>query len=598
MDSAQYDPSSSIARSNSADPMFIELWNVCAGSLANIPKEKQRVFYFPQGHMEQLQGTIMDDEQSKHIPAVNLPSKILCRVVNVMRTAEPDTDEVYAQITLQAEIEIDKTNEEHEQPESPKPAVRTFSKILTASDTSTHGGLSVNRKHATECLPQLDMSQTTPNQELVAKDLHGYEWRFRHIYRGEPRRHLFTTGWSSFVNAKKLVAGDEFVFLRGGNDDIRVGVRRFSSHHQGRKASSVLSGHSMNLAVLATASHAIAGKSLFVIYYKPRASPFIIGVDQYMEAVSHGYDVGMRVKMNIEAQDSRERRYIILDLFYLVTVENRCTSVTRVDAYPFNVLNRVTGTVVGVGCLSQRWPQSRWRSLKVQWDEPTGSLRLPDRVSPWDVQPYRLKRGRIADVPAFDVPTHSAFQYHGSTIQAPDSLTLLGLAAAEVQNMSISKPYAPDPSERSNGQADEQKTKENLSKYLVFGSDLSAGANPKKKCKQCSSIRTRTKVKMQGVAVGRSIDLTALRGYSDLIIELERMFEIKGEIYTGGKWAIVFTDNEGDTMLVGYYDPWPEFCRMVKKIVIYSRDEVKNMKPILSSEGDGTLYSGNNRSDA
>ncbi|CAN1157147.1 Auxin response factor 18 [Linum perenne] len=564
MDSAQYDPSSSIARSNS-DPMFIELWNVCAGSLANIPKEKQRVFYFPQGHMEQLQGTIMDDEQSKHIPAVNLPSKILCRVVNVMRTAEPDTDEVYAQITLQAEIEIDKTNEEHEQPESPNPAVRTFSKILTASDTSTHGGLSVNRKHATQCLPPLDMSQTTPNQELVAKDLHGYEWRFRHIYRGEPRRHLFTTGWSSFVSAKKLVAGDEFVFLRGGNDDIRVGVRRFSSHHQGRKASSVLSGHSMNLAVLATASHAIAGKSLFVIYYKPRASPFIIGVDQYMEAVSRGYDVGMRVKMSIEAQDSTERR--------------------------------VTGTVVGVGCLSQRWPQSRWRSLKVQWDEPTGSLRLPDRVSPWDVQPYRLKRGRIADVPAFDVPTHSAFRYHGSTIQAPDSLTLLGLAAAEVQNMSISKPYAPDPSERSNGQADEQKTNENLSKYLVFGSDLSAGANPKKKCKQCSSIRTRTKVKMQGVAVGRSIDLTALSGYSDLIIELERMFEIKGEIYTGGKWAIVFTNNEGNTMLVGY-DPWSEFCKMVKKIVIYSRDEVKNMKPILSSEGDGTLYSGNNRSDA
>ncbi|CAN1792937.1 Auxin response factor 18, partial [Linum perenne] len=555
MDSAQYDPSSSIARSN-CDPMFIELWNVCAGSLANIPKEKQRVFYFPQGHMEQLQGTIMDNEHSKHIPAVNFPSKIPCRVVNVMRTAEPDTDEVYAQITLQAEIEIDKTNEEHEQPESPKPVVRTFSKILTTSDTSTHGGLSVNRKHATQCLPQLDMSQTTPNQELVAKDLHGYEWRFRHIYRGDPRRHLLTTGWSSYVSAKKLVAGDEFVFLRGGNDDIRVGVRRFSSHHQGRKASSVLSGHNMNLAVLSTASHAIAGKSLFVIYYKPRASPFIIGVDQYVEAVRHGYDVGMRVKMNIEAQDSTERRYIILDLFYLVTVENRCTSVTRVDAYPFNVLNRVIDTIVGVGCLCQRWPGSRWRSLKVQWDEPTGSLRLPDRVSPWDVKPYRLKRGRIADVPAFDVPTHSTFRYCGSTIQTPDSLTLLGLAAAEVQNMSISKPYAPDPSERSNGQADEQKTNENLSKYRVFGSDLSASANPKKKCKQCSSIRTSTKVKMQGVDVDRSIDLTALRGYSDLIIELERMFEIKGEIYTGGKWAIVFTDNKGDTMLVGY-DPWP-----------------------------------------
>lgn len=28
------------------------------------------------------------------------------------------------------------------------------------------------------------MSQPTPTQELVAKDLHGYEWRFKHIFRG------------------------------------------------------------------------------------------------------------------------------------------------------------------------------------------------------------------------------------------------------------------------------------------------------------------------------------------------------------------------------------------------------------------------------
>lgn len=31
---------------------------------------------------------------------------------------------------------------------------------------------------------------------------------------GQPRRHLLTTGWSAFVSAKKLVAGDAFIFLR------------------------------------------------------------------------------------------------------------------------------------------------------------------------------------------------------------------------------------------------------------------------------------------------------------------------------------------------------------------------------------------------
>jgi hypothetical protein len=40
-------------------------------------------------------------------------------------------------------------------PESPKPKFHSFCKILTASDTSTHGGFSVLRKHATECLPPL-----------------------------------------------------------------------------------------------------------------------------------------------------------------------------------------------------------------------------------------------------------------------------------------------------------------------------------------------------------------------------------------------------------------------------------------------------------
>lgn len=28
------------------------------------------------------------------------------------------------------------------------------------------------------------MSRQPPTQELVAKDLHGIEWRFRHIFRG------------------------------------------------------------------------------------------------------------------------------------------------------------------------------------------------------------------------------------------------------------------------------------------------------------------------------------------------------------------------------------------------------------------------------
>lgn len=40
-------------------------------------------------------------------------------------------------------------------PEPPKQKYCSFCKILTASDTSTHGGFSILRKHAIECLPPL-----------------------------------------------------------------------------------------------------------------------------------------------------------------------------------------------------------------------------------------------------------------------------------------------------------------------------------------------------------------------------------------------------------------------------------------------------------
>lgn len=50
--------------------------------------------------------------------------------------------------------------------------------------------------------------------------------------------------------------------------------------------------------------------------------------------------------------------------------------------------------------------------------------------------------------------------------------------------------------------------------------------------------------------------MTKFDGYDPLIEELDQMFELKGELMAPNKnWMIVFTDNEGDMMLVGD-DPW------------------------------------------
>jgi hypothetical protein len=48
---------------------------------------------------------------------------------------------------------------------------------------------------------------------------------------------------------------------------------------------------------------------------------------------------------------------------------------------------RFTGTIVGIeDSDSKRWPKSKWRCLKVRWDE-TSNIPRPERVSPWKIEP-------------------------------------------------------------------------------------------------------------------------------------------------------------------------------------------------------------------
>ncbi|KAA8536622.1 hypothetical protein F0562_029100 [Nyssa sinensis] len=104
--------------------------------------------------------------------------------MNVKLRVEQETDEVYAEIDLipqpcQSEV----TRPDPPLPEPPRCNVRSFCKTLTATDAGKHHGLAVHRKDAEDCLPQLDMSQQSPRQDLVATDLHGKEWHFQHTFR-------------------------------------------------------------------------------------------------------------------------------------------------------------------------------------------------------------------------------------------------------------------------------------------------------------------------------------------------------------------------------------------------------------------------------
>ncbi|CAN1351941.1 Auxin response factor 6, partial [Linum perenne] len=363
-----------------------ELWHACAGPLVSLPNLGSRVVYFPQGHSEQVAAST-NKEVDAHIPNYpSLPPQLICQLHNVTMHSDVETDEVYAQMTLQP-LNPEEQKEVYLLPAElgapSKQPTNYFCKTLTASDTSTHGGFSVPRRAAEKVFPPLDYSQTPPCQELIARDLHDNEWKFKHIFRGQPKRHLLTTGWSVFVSAKRLVAGDSVIFIWTEKNQMLLGIRR-ANRQQTVMPSSVLSSDSMHIGLLAAAAHAAATNSRFTIFFNPRASPseFVIPLAKYVKAVYHTrVSVGMRFRMLFETEESSVRRYM--------------------------------GTITGISDLDPvRWQNSHWRSVKVGWDESTAGERQP-RVSLWEIEPLttfpmyptpfpmRLKRPWPSGMPSY-----------------------------------------------------------------------------------------------------------------------------------------------------------------------------------------------------
>ncbi|KAK4386459.1 Auxin response factor 6 [Sesamum angolense] len=333
-----------------------ELWHACAGPLVSLPAIGSHVVYFPQGHSEQVAAST-NKEVDGQIP--NYPSlspQLICQLHNVTMHADIETDEVYAQMTLQP-LSPQEQKEVFFLPADlgapSKQPTNYFCKTLTASDTSTHGGFSVPRRAAEKVFPPL------------------------------PKRHLLTTGWSVFVSAKRLVAGDSVLFIWNEKNQLLLGIRR-AARPQTVMPSSVLSSDSMHLGLLAAAAHAASTNSRFTIFYNPRASPseFVISLAKFVRAVYHTrVSIGMRFRMLFETEESSVRRYM--------------------------------GTITGICDLDPaRWPNSHWRSVKVGWDESTAGERQP-RVSLWEIEPLttfpmypspfslRLKRPWPPGLPSF-----------------------------------------------------------------------------------------------------------------------------------------------------------------------------------------------------
>uniref|UniRef100_A0A2P2JM82 Auxin response factor n=1 Tax=Rhizophora mucronata TaxID=61149 RepID=A0A2P2JM82_RHIMU len=322
-------------------PVNPRIWRACAGSSVQIPTLNSRVYYFPQGHLEQsFSPTFPHPLLSNH--ALSKPL-ILCRISAVQFLADSVTDEVYTKLLL-VPVDLSSSNStalgfldsSRTWPPVPREGVGTeddkvvpFAKILTPSDANNGGGFSVPRFCADSIFPPLNYHAEPPVQTLTVTDIHGSSWQFRHIYRGTPRRHLLTTGWSKFVNHKKLVAGDSVVFMRNSGGEMFIGVRRAVRFNKGgdytrwrEQIGGITGDFKVKVkeegfsrsgrgrvspeAVTEAAERAAQGLPFEVVYY-PRPgwySDFVVKAEVVEAALNRFWAAGMRVKMAMETEDS------------------------------------------------------------------------------------------------------------------------------------------------------------------------------------------------------------------------------------------------------------------------------------------------------
>ncbi|KAG5124291.1 hypothetical protein JHK82_031028 [Glycine max] len=619
---------------------YLELWHACAGPLTSLPKKGNVVVYFPQGHLEQVAS--FSPFTPLEIPTYDLQPQIFCRVVNVQLLANKENDEVYTQVTLlpQAELEgmylegkeLEELGAEEEGDDrSPtKSTPHMFCKTLTASDTSTHGGFSVPRRAAEDCFPPLDYKQQRPSQELVAKDLHDVEWKFRHIYR---------------------VIGSQNCYPN----------------------------------VLSSVANAISTKSKFHVFYSPRASQadFVVPYQKYVKSIKNPVSIGTRFKMRFEMDESQERRWDedietnhkdrvspweidpsaplpplsiqssprlkklrtglqVASPSHLITARGRGLIDFEESVRSPKVLQGQENAGFGslyYGCdtvtkppgfemSSQSHPNLGSAEVRKITSSELSSVhpfsyagfvetnRFPRVLQGQEICPLKSLTGKVdMNLGAWGMPnlscttfnlhqaTKPSFQLslfpYGDIHQASQaSLFCSKSTTFQRENVPFNKPSTQagiivNEVGRSDLPNDHKLQGNNISAAGNMGVSIDNNVQGKvNACKlfgfslsgetttqnlQNSAKRSCTKVHKQGSLVGRAIDLSRLSGYNDLLSELERLFSMEGLLKDPDKgWKILYTDSENDIMVVGD-DPWHEFCDVVSKIHIYTQEEVEKM---------------------
>ncbi|CAA7036840.1 unnamed protein product [Microthlaspi erraticum] len=238
-----------------------------------------------------------------------------------------------------------------------------------------------------------------------------------------------------------------------------------------------------------TAKNAINSPCMFTVVYKPRSSQFVISYEKYLDAVNNKVNVGSRFKMHFEGEDLTERRCF--------------------------------GTIKDVKDYSPNWNDSKWRSVEVQWEE-QAVIPKSNKISPWEIEDL--------------LPSTSVFQSALLKNKRPRQDNEIGSTSLNLWTPTLTQ-----------GQEIGQSSKS----YPISVAQLSYDNSTEDPKIPSGWLMSSCEVQMHGLSLCRAIDLTVLDGYNALMKELDKIFDLKGELCAGHLWEIVYIDNEGDMMLVG-----------------------------------------------
>ncbi|RZC81695.1 hypothetical protein C5167_044258 [Papaver somniferum] len=144
--------------------------------------------------------------------------------------------------------------------------------------------------------------------------------------------------------------------------------------------------------------------------------------------------------------------------------------------------------------------------------------------------------------------------------------------------------------------------------------ELEKGKMPKENCvkppENCRRKGLFVKINMDGVPIGRKVDIDAYDSYDKLSFAVDELFRsllaaerdtsscgihnkkvevkaITGLLDCGGEYTLVYEDNEGDRMLVGDV-PWDMFASTVKRLRVLKSSELSTLC-LCSSKQDSTI---------